>query len=147
MPYYNLKTMKDAITEYQQWKQQGKDLRSKAKQAIETRFKELLTEAMHLAEEYRSDFGGTLTPPAVITAFRYKAGAKKATPKPKPTAAAPVIELPKAKPDPKLVRMRKTLEAAQNKLEDAKAKGSPTKNLEDRIYEIEDTIRLATQKS
>ena len=139
--------MKDAITEYQQWKQQGKDLRSKAKQAIETRFRELLTEAMHLAEEYRSDFGGTLTPPAVITTFRYKAGAKKATPKPKPTAAAPVIELPKAKPDPKLVRMRKTLEAAQNKLEDAKAKGSPTKNLEDRIYEIEDTIRLATQKS
>ena len=147
MPYYKLKMMKDAITEYQQWKQQGKDLRSKAKQAIESRYRELLTEAMHLAEEYRSDFGGTLTPPAAITAFRYKAGAKKSAPKSKPAAAAPVVEMPKAKPDPKLIRLRKTLEAAQNKLEEAKAKGSPTKNLEDRIYEIEDTIRLATQKS
>ena len=139
--------MKDAITEYQQWKQQGKDLRSKAKQAIETRFRELLTEAMHLAEEYRSDFGGTLTPPSAITAFRYKAGAKKAAPKTKPTVAAPVIEIPKPKADPKLVRMRKGLEAAQKKLAEAKANGAPTKNLEDRIYEIEDTIRLATQKS
>ena len=140
--------MKDAITEYQQWKQQGKDLRTKAKQAIETRFRELLTEAMHLAEEYRSDFGGTLTTPAAITAFRYKAGAKKAAPKQKLAAAAPVVEAPKPKAaDPKLARMKKSLVAAQQKLEDAKSKGAPTKNLEDRIYEIEDTIRLATQKN
>ena len=92
-------------------------------------------------------FGGTLTPPAAITAFRCKAGAKKSTPKPKPAAVAPPAEAPKAKPDPKLARMRKTLEAAQKKLEEARTKGGATKNLEDRIYEIEDTIRLATQKS
>ena len=134
--------MPDPITEYQQWKQQGKDLRSKAKQAIETRYRELLTEAMHLAEEYKSDFGGALTPPAAITAFRYKAGAKRAAPKTKQAAEPPKP----VKLDPAIARQQKALAAAQKKLEDAKAKGLPTRNLEDRIYEIEDAIQLAMAK-
>jgi hypothetical protein len=35
--------------------------------------------------------------------------------------------------------------AAKKKLDDAKAAGSPTRKLEDRIYEIEDELRLAGQ--
>ena len=49
--------MADAISEYQKWKQQGENLKMQAKQAIESRFRELLTEAVSLAEEYRADFG------------------------------------------------------------------------------------------
>jgi hypothetical protein len=64
------------ITEYQKWKQQGDDLRVQAKQAMETRYRELLSEAVHIAEEYRADFGAPLKPPSPITAFRYKASAK-----------------------------------------------------------------------
>jgi hypothetical protein len=34
--------MSDVISEYQKWKQQGDDLRLKAKQAMEARYRELL---------------------------------------------------------------------------------------------------------
>jgi hypothetical protein len=39
----------------------------------------------------------------------------------------------------------KRLATAQQKLEQAKASGASTKNLEDRIYEIEDAICLSSQ--
>ena len=48
----------DAITEYQKWKQQGESLRMQAKQAMETRFRDLLVEAAQIAQEYHTDFGG-----------------------------------------------------------------------------------------
>ena len=35
----------DPISEYQKWKQQGESLRAQAKQAMEGRFRDLLTEA------------------------------------------------------------------------------------------------------
>lgn len=133
--------MKDVISEYHRWKQQGEGLRAEAMRAMETRYRDLLTEAIQIAEEYRADFGVGLKLPAGVTKFEYKtAGGKKpkaATPPPAaPPAAAPA-------PDAKLGPLEKRLAAAQKKLEAAKAAGTPTKNLEDKIYEIEDEIRLA----
>ncbi len=142
--------MNNIISEYQKWKQQGEDLRVQAKQAMESRFRELLVEAVQIAEEYRSDFGGPLKPPPGVTSFRYKTSAKL---KPKKTqtraAAKGAIPAPTApaKTDPKTARLQKRLSAAQRKLEQAKASGALTKNLEDRVYEIEDAIRLSTQAS
>jgi hypothetical protein len=37
------------------------------------------------------------------------------------------------------------LQTAKKKLEDAKAGGKQTQTLEDRVYEIEDELRLAAQ--
>jgi hypothetical protein len=144
---YDEGTGMNIISEYQQWKQQGEDLRVKAKQAMESRFRELLVEAVHIAEEYRSDFGAALKPPAGVTSFRYKASAK---PKPKkaqkpPAAAKSASPAPAAKTNPKIVGLQKRLSAAQQKLEKTKSSGGLTKNLEDKIYEIEDAIRLSTQ--
>lgn len=141
--------MSDPIAEYQQWKKQGGDLRGRAKQAMEARFRELLNEAVHLAEEYRADFGVTLAPPASVTSFKFKAGAKKAAPK-KAAAGAPApvaaVAAAKAAPvDPKIAALTKQLAAARKKLEAAQAKGTATRNLEDRIYELEDDLRLASQ--
>jgi hypothetical protein len=143
--------MNNIISEYQKWKQQGEDLRVQAKQAMESRFRELLVEAIQVAEEYRSDFGGPLKPPPGVTSFRYKSSAR---PKPKktqkPNVPAKVASQPPAalkKMSPKVAGLQKRLSAAQQKLEQAKASGAPTKNLEDRVYEIEDAIRLSTQAS
>ena len=141
--------MTDAISEYQRWKQQGEDLRLKAKRAMESRFRELLTTAAQIAEEYRADFGGLLKPPPPVTAFRYKAsgklkGKKAAKPKAAP-AAAPRVEPPAAKPNKKVAGLQKRLATARKKLEDAKSAGLPTRPLEDKIYEIEDDLRLAGQ--
>jgi hypothetical protein len=141
--------MSDIISEYQKWKQQGEDIRAQAKHAMELRFRELLGEAVAISEEYRADFGGALKPPAPVTAFRYKAGAhkaKKAAVKAKPKAAAPApakVEPPASKASPKVTGLQKRLAAARKKLDDAKVAGTPTRLLEDRVYEIEDELRLA----
>ena len=137
--------MSDPISEYLRWKQQGQDLRSNAKQAIEVRFREILIEAVHLAEEYKTDFGKALVPPPAITAFRYKAGAKRPVSKAAKKTAAPakVPVVPAAKIDPAIAALTKRLAGAKAKLEAAKVAGTPTKNLEDKVYELEDDLRLA----
>jgi hypothetical protein len=143
--------MADVITDYQKWKQQGENLKTQAKQAIESRFRELLSEAAALAEEYRADFGSHLKPPSQITAFRYKvSGRTKSKKAAKPPASKAPAESarPKAdapKPDPKVAGLQKRLAAAKKKLDDAKAAGSATRALEDRVYELEDALRLAGQ--
>jgi hypothetical protein len=144
--------MSDVITEYKKWKQQGEDLRVQAKQAMETRYHELLTEAVQIAEEYRVDFGEPLKPPSPITAFRYKASAKskakKATVKRSTAKSLPEIPKPAPlapKPSAEIVGLQKRLATAKKKLDEAKASGKPTKAVEDRIYEIEDELRLAGQ--
>jgi len=139
--------MSDVISEYQKWKQQGEDLRVKAKLAMETRFRELLLEAVRVAEEYKHDFGGTLKPPPAVTAFRHKAGsAKKKRAVPAKTAVkdAPAAPPPPAKkPDRKVLGLQKRLATVKAKLEAAKAAGAPTRNLDDQIYEIEDALQTA----
>jgi hypothetical protein len=146
--------MNDVISEYQKWKQQGTDLRVQARQAMESRFRDLLAEAVRIAEEYRSDFGTPLKPASPVTAFRYKKGAAKSKTKKagkeKAVAKAPEPRIePKPqksdKPDPRIVRLQKRLAAAKQKLDEAKSAAAPTRILEDRIYEIEDEIRLANQ--
>lgn len=138
--------MADVISDYQKWKQQGENLKAQARQAMEVRFRELLTDAVAIAEEYRADFGKALKPPPMVTAFRHKASGKPKTkqaaktPAPKPAAPAP--SAPAA--DPKTKRLQKQLEAARKKVEEAKGAGKPTRALEDRVYEIEDALRLAS---
>jgi len=144
--------MADVISDYQKWKQQGESLRTQAKQAMETRFREVLNEAVSIAEEYRADFGAALKPPPAVTAFRFKTSAKgKAKKGAKPPAAkapeakAPAAKAAESKPDPKVAGLQKQLANAKKKLDDAKTANAPTRKLEDRIYEIEDELRLAGQ--
>lgn len=132
--------MDNAINEYQKWKQQGESLRAQAKQAMEARFGSLLTEAAQIAQEYQVDFGAQLKLPGTITAFRFKRGAK-AKPKKNVKPADPALAKP-AKPDPRTSALQRSLAQTQKKIEAAKAAGKPTKNLEDKLYEIEDELRM-----
>jgi hypothetical protein len=144
--------MSDVITEYKKWKQQGEDLQVQAKQAMEARYHELLAEAVQIAKEYRADFGEPLKPPSPVTSFRYKGSAKSKAKKAaveRPTAKN-LREVPQpapsaAKPNAEIVGLQKRLAAEKKKLDNAKASGKPTKAVEDRIYEIEDELRLAGQ--
>ena len=133
----------DPILEYRKWKQHGESLRTQARQAMEVRFKELLTEAAQIAHDYQADFGGTLKPPPVVTAFRTKAGAKGS--KPKAPVAVADHKQASANPvaGPKVAALERKLAAAKRKLEAVKAAGGATKTLEDKVYEIEDDLRLA----
>ena len=146
--------MTDVITEYQKWKLQGEDLRAKAKLAMESRFRDLLLEAVKVAEEYKTDFGGVLKPPPAVATFRYRAGkVKKQAHPPKSVPGAPrKAELPPApdkrvlpppKPDRKFLGLQKRLATAKKKLEAAKAAGTPSRDLDDKVYELEDALRVA----
>ena len=144
--------MSDVITEYKKWKQQGEDLQVQAKQAMEARYHELLAEAVQIAKEYRADFGEPLKPPSPVTSFRYKGSAKSKAKKAaveRPTAKnrreVPQPAPSAAKPNAEIVGLQKRLAAEKKKLDNAKASGKPTKAVEDRIYEIEDELRLAGQ--
>jgi hypothetical protein len=138
--------MTDIITDYQKWKQQGENLRTQAKQAMEARYRDLLTEAVQIAEEYRADFGAALKLPPQVTAFRYKASTKSKAKKSAPAkAAAKSAPAAPAAPNPKILGLQKKLATAKKKLEEAKTAGTPTRPHEDRVYEIEDALRLATQ--
>ena len=144
--------MSDVITEYKKWKQQGEDLRMHAKQAMETRYQELLAEAVQIAKEYLADFGEPLKPTSPITAFRYKGSAKSKAKKAaaERSTARNLREVPQpapaaAKPNAEIVGLQKRLATEKKKLDKAKASGKPTKAVEDRIYEIEDELRLAGQ--
>ena len=138
--------MDNVITEYQKWKEQGESLRAKAKLAMESRFRDILAEAVEIAQLYRQDFGAALKPPTAVTAFKFKMNVKAKSKKPVKAAkpekpAAPKVE---AKSDsPQLTAMRKKLGLINKKLDAARVAGQNTKNLEDKIYELEDTIRLA----
>lgn len=144
--------MDHVILEYQKWKQQGDTLRAKAKQAMEVKFRELLSAAITIAEDYHADFGQSLKPPAEVTAFEYTRVAKGRA---KKVAAAPkaIRRVPEVKPDPpplrpddpKVIALKKRLATAHKKLAAAKAAGQPAKNLEDKVYELEDDLRLALQ--
>jgi hypothetical protein len=136
----------DPISEYQKWKQQGESLRAQAKQAMETRFRELLSEAAGIAQEYQRDFGTSLRPPATITAFRYKRAAAQKSKKAVKAGAVHRQEsqpVTHAAPDPKIHSLEKRRVQIQKKLDAAKGAGKPVKNLEDKLYEIEDELRLA----
>jgi len=140
--------MDNVISEYQKWKKQGEQLRTQAKQAMETRFHDLLTEAAQISQEYHRDFGAGLKPPANITAFRFKTPAgkkgKKAGKASAPRALEAAPEKPAAAaPSPKVAGLYKQRAQIQKKLEVAKAAGKATKNLDDKLYEVEDELRLA----
>ena len=115
-------------------------MRNQARRVMEARFKELLSEAAKIAVDYQADFGAGLKPPPQVTAFRVKSAAKP----PKPTkAAAESASIAPPAAGPKVAALERKLAAAKKKLEAAKASGGSTKALEDRLYEIEDDLRLA----
>ena len=96
--------MNDVISDYQKWKQQGDSLRAQAKQAMESRFHVLLTEAAQIAAEYRSDFGSPLKPLPPVTAFRYKALSKSKAKKKagkRETVSKAVREVPQSQSGPR----------------------------------------------
>ena len=129
----------DPIAEYRKWKQHGESLRTEARHAMELRFKELLTEAAQIAVDYQADFGSVLKPPSQVLVFRAKMAAKAKAKAPVAVDSKPPVR----DAGPKVVALEKKLATAKKKLETMKASGGSTKSLEDRVYEIEDDLRLA----
>lgn len=131
----NVNPPSTTIEQYREAKNQYLKLKNQAKKELVARFNTLAAELLQVQRELLEDFGEKVTLPAKPAVAR----------KPKSPAAASAV--PAAAPPPavnpaKLSSLNKQLEKQRKKLEELKAAGKPAKAVEDRIYELEDEIRL-----
>ncbi len=118
------------IDQYRDAKTTYEKLRNQAKKELIARYQELANELLLVQQELREDFGHKVTMPA-----KAKNGhAKKAVAPAKPGLAAT---------SPQVAAIEKKLAAQRKKLAEAQAAHKPAKPIEDRIYELEDELRLA----
>ncbi len=124
--------MSNTLSQYREARQSWMKLRNQAKKELIARFHEVSAELVQIQRELLEDFGEKVT----IATKPKKAAAKKLAPEP--------AKEPAPKANPEIVALQKKLDAQRKKLTEALAAGKPTKPIEDRIYEIEDDLRLAS---
>jgi hypothetical protein len=126
--------MPDPIEDYRQARDNYKRLQAEAKKALLARHQELSSELLQIQKELREEFNLKVTFPG-----KAKAGVKKKTPAP---SAAPQP----SKPDdnPKIASLQKRLAVQKKKLDEVVKAGKDPKPIKDRIYELEDELKLAT---
>lgn len=124
--------MSNTLAQYREARQNWMKLRNQAKKELITRFHEVSAELLQIQRELLEDFGEKVTIPTKAK----KGVAKKAA------AAVAVVAAPVMKDSPEVAALKKKIEAQQKKLNEVRAAGKPTKAIEDRIYELEDDLRL-----
>lgn len=128
--------MSTTLEQYREAKNSYLKLKNQAKKELIARFHALASELLQVQRELQEDFGEKIAIPSKP---------KKPQPRPAPAEVAqPVAEA--AAPTPKMKSLQKQLDRLRQKAAETKSAGKPTKALEDRIYEIEDELRLLQQK-
>jgi len=122
----------ETIARYREAKSTYLKLHGQAKKELIDRFRALSAELLQIEKELREDFGHKVMIPAKSRNARLK----------KPLVAKPVEP---TKLSPAVVRIEKKMVTQRGKLDTARAAGKPTKPLEDRLYELEDELRLAKE--
>jgi hypothetical protein len=131
----NFLSMSSTIDQYRDAKNSYFKLRNQAKKELIARFNELANELLQLQRELLEDFGEKVIMPS--RSKKGRAGkTQKTVQSPKQPAAQP------AAPSPKVLGIQKQLEQQKKKLASVQTAGKPTKAIEDRIYELEDELRL-----
>jgi hypothetical protein len=133
--------MSNTIDQYREAKNSYLRLKNQAKKELLARFHEVAAELLQLQRELLEDFGEKVSIPAKPKKPRAGKAAKAAKQEAKPTP-----EVPPAPPSPKVLELQKQLDRQKKRLADAQAGGKPTKALEDKVYELEDEIRLLQSK-
>jgi len=136
-----------ALQTYLNVQKQAVELENAAKKEIQDRFKVLLDEAAQLAVTYRKTFGGKLEPPKSVKVFAVADHASRGAAKPGAKKKAAVEAPPPPPPPPvdskKLAALKRSLAAAEEKVA-ASHDDKEKRRLQDKIYMIEDEIRLLT---
>ena len=129
--------MPNTIEQYREAKTSYLKLKNQAKKELIARFNELAGELLQVQRELLDDFGEKVALPAKPRKLRA----------PRKAAEEPVSAPPKAAGvEKKIAALEKRLERGRQKLAEAKAAGKPTKALDDKVYEIEDELRLLAAK-
>src|SRR6478609_6744115 len=124
--------MSNTIDQYREAKATYQKLHSQAKKELVARFNQLAAELLQIQKELKEDFGHKITIPTKAKSARM---AKK-----------PSVALEPSPPNPKIAAIEKRLASQKKKLEQALATGKTDKPIKDRIYELEDELRLAREK-
>ena len=127
--------MPTTLDQYREAKNSYLKLKNQAKKELIARFNELAAELLQVQRELLDDFGERIAMPKAKKA-------KAAKPAPKPNPEPEPVETP----SPKAIALEKQLEAQRKKLAVAQAANKPTKVIDDRIYELEDSLRLLQEK-
>ncbi len=127
--------MSTTLDQYRDAKNSYLKLRNQAKKELIARFHELATELLQLQRELLEDFGEKIALPSKSSKVR----PGKAKPASLKTEAPPP---PPSVPSPKIAALEKQIEKHKKKLAETQAAGKPVKVMEDRIYELEDDLRL-----
>jgi hypothetical protein len=131
--------MPTTIDQYREAKATYQKLHNQAKRELLSRFHELAQELLQIQKELKEDFA---TKVAIPTKSK---GARRVPNTASPSKAA---EPPakNAAPNPQIARTEKKLAAAKQKLQEVVGAGKDPKPIKDRIYELEDELRLAREK-
>jgi hypothetical protein len=124
--------MSNTIDQYREAKAAYQKLHNQAKKELIARFNQLTAELFLIQKELKDDFGHKVTIPAKGKAVRTVRTVAVKTPE-------PVI------PNPKIAVLEKRIAAEKVKLEKAVAAGKADKPIKDRIYELEDELRLTRE--
>ena len=125
--------MSSTIEQYREAKATYQKLHNQAKKELIARFNQLASEVLQIQKELKEDFGHKVAIPTKAKGVR-----PARTPAPK--------EPEPAAPSPKVVALEKRLAVQKKKLESAGAEGKADKAIKDRIYELEDELRLAKER-
>ena len=131
----NVNPTSTTIEQYREAKNQYLKLKNQAKKELVARFNALAAELLQVQRELLEDFGEKVSLPT-----------KSSVPKNQRPPAGSSTAVAAAAPSPantvKATSLNRQLDKQKKKLEELKAAGKPAKAVEDRIYELEDEIRL-----
>lgn len=134
--------MNTTLGQYRQAKLDISKLHGAAKKELVTRFHELANELLLVQKELREEFGVKLTVPAKPKPARTK---KLAAPATKTSDRQKEMAKPAASPG-ESAAIEKKLVVQHRKLEEASKAGKSDRLIRDRIYELEDDLRLAKEQ-
>jgi predicted nucleic acid-binding Zn ribbon protein len=120
--------MTNTIDQYREAKATYEKLHNQAKKELIARFNQLANEVLQIQRELKEDFGHRVVIPT------------------KGKVVARPVKVAPAAPNPQIAVLEKKVAAEKLKLEKAVAAGKPEKVIQDRIYELEDELRLIREK-
>jgi hypothetical protein len=129
--------MSNTLEQYRQAKLDIQKLHGAAKKELVARFNELANELLLIQKELRDEFGVKLPIPTKPRPAR----AKSVPPKKQPAKSEPSAAVKS-----EITALEKKLTLEHRKLDEAAKAGKPDKLIRDRIYELEDALRLAREK-
>lgn len=129
-------TVSTTIEQYREAKNTYLKLQAQAKKDLLARFHQLEEELLQVQRELREDF-------AVKVAIRTKPKGGRVK---QPLTSATKEPAKSHESSPETLAIEKKLALQKRKLEEISKAGKPDKLIRDRIYELEDELRLAKEK-